>query len=57
MIKLAQLLFLHGCLARWCLAHLPQEKVGHDPNARSHIPRSAGPGLFGILVSNRVSRP
>jgi hypothetical protein len=35
--------------------HLPPATVDHDPNARAGepLPHGSGPGLYGVLVSNR----
>ena len=47
----------HGVLLRrWWHAHVPHRAVDHDPNARAgeYLPNQRSPGLYGVLVSNRV---
>jgi hypothetical protein len=47
----------HGILpGRWWHAHVLHRAVDHDPNARAgeYLPHQPGPGLYGVLVSNRV---
>jgi hypothetical protein len=50
--------FMHGVFGRWWPAHGVRKTVDHDPNARAggYLAQPPSPGLFGVLVSNRISR-
>jgi hypothetical protein len=49
---------MHGVFGRWWLAHVARKTLDHDPNARAdgYFAHQPSPGLFGVLVSNRISR-
>jgi hypothetical protein len=49
---------VHGVFGRWSLAPVARKTLDHDPNARAdgYFAHQPSPGLFGVLVSNGISR-